>query len=142
MLEEDGRSRVAAFNRPIEVVPLVHPPERRGGLLAIVEMGDRLAERDAPKQREGSVQDAAIARTRHDELSVEGSGPGGSRKVAQPEAIGAVEIRNNRCRKGAANLVASAKHDRVDIDGAFSRSRGPRSQDVGRPRTHQATIEH
>ena len=41
-----------------------------------------------------------------------------------------------------APFIVSSKHDGVDIDGAFSRSRGPRSRDVGRSRTHQAAIEH
>src|SRR5579871_1057539 len=59
-IPENRSSAVTALDRAVEVVPLVHPADRRVRRLLLVERRQRFAERDFAHQCERSVQDAAF----------------------------------------------------------------------------------
>src|SRR6185437_2526712 len=68
VLPEDRPPAIATLDRAIQVVPLVDPANGRIRALLLVEIRQRLAERDLAEQREGSVEDRAIGVAGYDEI--------------------------------------------------------------------------
>src|SRR5207244_11796227 len=50
VVPEDGSSAVAALDRAVEVVPVIHPADGHAGLFGFVQIRDGLAERDLSQQ--------------------------------------------------------------------------------------------
>src|SRR5262249_33430858 len=101
-LEEDRRSGVAAFDRPVEVVPLVRPAHGRRGLLMVVQAIDRLVHRDSAQQRESALQDAAL-------VVAGDTDPAGGH--ANPERAGTAEGWNLDLRQSPPQAVRRAQPD-------------------------------
>lgn len=104
VLEKDGRTSVAAFDRAVEVVPLVNHAD---GVLRILDVGERtqtFGASDLAQECEDTIENAAIG-ARRDEVTL---------GVAQGRFCDGVTVLGEIGRRAAVSPYNHAKR----IDGA------------------------
>src|SRR5581483_1520821 len=70
ILKKYRTTGIAALNRAVEIVPLIHPANWSIGRLYLVQRRKALLLGDLAKQRECSIENTAIIRARNDEVGV------------------------------------------------------------------------
>ena len=106
--KEDGASAVTSLDRAVQIVPFVHPPQRRGRRFHFAHAGKRLVQGHAAEQRKRPVQSAAVAAARdHDQTTVP------IRERRDPEPVESGRLRHIERRNGLANPFGRPEDERV-----------------------------